>query len=488
MGRKVDVIETTLRDGQQSWWATRMTTAMFLPILPVLDRMGLTAVECMATVVMDACVRYLKENPWERLRLIRERVTHTPLGMMAGSVFSAGSGGILPDDLSDLFIRTCARGGIGRFFFQDGLNDPRNLEVPIRAAKEEGAIVQAASTFSISPVHTDEHFVARIAHLKRLGADVIVLKDANGLLTPERVRTLVPALCEAAGETPVLCHTHCVTGLGPANSLEAVRHGASGVWLATAPLANGPSLPSTDTMVPHLHRMGFDTGLDEQAIAAVSEHFRGVAHRHGLPLGAPAEYDPSWYEHQIPGGMISNFRAQLAQLGIEDRFDEVLAEIPAVRQDLGWAIMVTPFSQIMATQAALNVLYGRYAVIPDEVRKLALGYYGRTPVPVDENLLDRVADGREPVTDRPGEHIPHVLDRIRAEQGPFDSDEDLLLHALFRPDTLEEMYAAGAIDTREPPRRGTLVDLVRQVAESGTVTSFSLVGRGHPSTVGSGSG
>lgn len=482
MSERVEVIETTLRDGQQSLWATRMTTAMLLPALPAMDRLGATAMECMATVVMDACVRYLKENPWERLRLIRER-TRTPLGMMAGSVFSAGGGGILPDDLSDLFIRTCARAGIGRFFFQDGLNDPRNLKVPIRAAKDEGAVVQASSTFSVSPVHTDDHFVARIAHLKRLGADVIVLKDANGLLTPERVRTLVPALREAAGDVPVFCHTHCVTGLGPANMLEAVRHGVRGVWLATAPLANGSSLPSLDTMPGHLARMGYETGLDEGAIAEVSAHFRAVARRHRFPVGTPAEYDPSCYEHQMPGGMISNFRAQLAQLGIGHRLDEVLAEIPAVREDLGWPIMVTPFSQIMATQATVNVLYGRYQVVPDEARKLAMGYYGKTPAPVDPELLDRVSEGQDPFTGRPGSVIPHVLDRIRAEHGPFESDENLLLHALFRSDTLRDMYAAGRIDTSEAPWRGTVVDVVRQVAERGDVTSFTLVRRGPSATV-----
>jgi oxaloacetate decarboxylase alpha subunit len=483
MSKKLEVIETTLRDGQQSLWATRMTTPMLLPVLPALDRAGFTAIECMATVVMDACVRYLQENPWERLRLIRERVRRTPLGMMAGSVFSAGAGGILPDDLSDLFIRTCARDGIGRFFFQDGLNDPRNLEVPIRAAKAEGAVVQAASTFSISPVHTDDHFASRIAHLKQLGADVIVLKDANGLLTPERVRTLVPVLRDAAGATPVFCHTHCVTGLGPANMLEAVRHGAEGIWLASAPLGNGASLPSADTMVGHLARMGHDPELDATAITEVSDHFRLVAARHGLPIGTPAEYDPSCYEHQMPGGMIRNFRAQLAQLGLQDRIDEVLAEIPSVRADLGWAIMVTPFSQIIATQAALNVLYGRYAVVPDEVKKLVMGYYGKTPVPVDEDLLDRAGDGEEPLTRRPGDVLPHVLDSIRAEQGPFDSDEDLLLHALCRPDSLRRMYEAGPIPTEDDATRGTVVDIVRQVAQRGDVTSLSLIRRAEGLTV-----
>ncbi|MGH3437308.1 MAG: pyruvate carboxylase subunit B [Sciscionella sp.] len=478
MGDPVSVIETSLRDGQQSLWATRMTTAMLLPALQPLDRAGFTAIECMATVVMDACVRYLKENPWERLRLIRQRVTRTPLGMMAGSIFSAGAGGILPDDLSELFIRTCARNGIGRFFFQDGLNDPRNLEVPIRAAKAEGAVVQAASTFSISPVHTDEHFVARIGFLKRLGADVIVLKDANGLLTPERVRTLVPALREAAGEVPVFCHTHCVTGLGPASMLEAVRCGTQGVWLASAPLANGTSLPSTDTMVGHLQRMGRAPALDRAAIAEVSEHFRDVAQRHRLPIGAPAEYDPTWYEHQMPGGMVSNFRAQLAQLGLAERFEEVLAEIPSVRSDLGWAIMVTPFSQIIATQAALNVLYGRYAVIPDEVKKVVMGYYGRTPASVSQNLLDRVADDASPITERPGDRIPHVLDRIRTDDGPFDSDEDLLLHALFRPDSLREMYQSGPIPTEDVSSHGSVVDIVRRVAEHGGVSRFSMVRHG----------
>lgn len=475
MSRTVGIIETSLRDGQQSLWATRMTTAMMLPVLPVLDRAGFDAIECMGTAVMDSCVRFLKENPWARLRLLRERITHTPLQMISVCMgFSVGIGATA-DDVMDLFFRRCAANGIGRFFFMDGLNDIRNFAVCVRAAKAMGKTVLGGIVYSISPVHTDEHFVQKVKELVQLGVDFVVLKDPNGVLTPERVRTLVPAMQQAAGALPLICHSHCVTGLGPATNLEAVKWGASAIWTASKPLANGSSLPDTQSMVRHLRRPGYRVEVDDAALPEIAEHFRQVAQRHGKPVGHPAEYDPSYYEHQMPGGMISNFRAQLAQLGIGDRLDEVFHEIPAVRADLGWSLMVTPFSQVIATQAALNVLYGRYTVILDEVKKLALGYYGETPAPVDPNLVDRAGGGRPPITERPGALIPPALDAFRAKHGPFASDEEMLLNYFFMPDHLRQLRAAGPIRTEDTTSNGSIVELVREVARRGDVSRFELV-------------
>ncbi|MBI2959765.1 MAG: pyruvate carboxylase subunit B, partial [Betaproteobacteria bacterium] len=379
MGTKVNLIDTTLRDGQQSLWATRMTTAMMLPILPVMDRVGYDGIECMGTAVMDSCVRYLKENPWERLRLLKERARRTPLQMVCICIgFSVGKA-LLPDDMLDLFFTRCAAGGIDRFFLTDGLNDIRNFEVPTRAAHKAGAKIMGCVVYSISPVHTDEHFVRKSKELIGMGADILVLKDPNGVLTPERVRTLVPAMKAAAAGRPFYCHSHCVTGLGPATNLEAVRCGAEVIWTASRALANGSSLPATSSMLRDLKRAGYEVDLDQQGIAQIEEHFFAVARRHDKPIGKPAEYDPSFYKHQMPGGMISNFRAQMAQLGLENRIEEVFEEIPAVREDLGWALMVTPFSQVIGTQAALNVLYGRYKVTLNETDQLVLGRYGETP-------------------------------------------------------------------------------------------------------------
>jgi oxaloacetate decarboxylase alpha subunit len=473
---EVGIIDTTLRDGQQSLWATRMTTAMMLPVLPALDRVGYDAVECMGTAVMDSCVRYLKENPWERLLILRQQIKRTPIQMISICIgFSVGKA-LMPDDILDLFFRRCANGGIDRFFLMDGLNDIRNFEVPIRAAHAAGAKVLGGVVYSISPVHTDAHFVEKTRELVELGADILVLKDPNGILTPERVRTLVPAMKAASAGRLFYCHSHCVTGLGPATNLEAVEYGAEGIWTSTRTLANGSSLPATDSMVRHLKRAGRKLELNETAIQEIEDHFCAVAERHNKPVGAPAEYDPSFYEHQMPGGMISNFRAQLAQLGLENRLEEVFKEIPSVRADLGWALMVTPFSQVIGTQAALNVLYGRYKVTLNEVDQLVLGRYGSTPAPVNPELLDIVSQrtDREPITVRPGFTLEPVLDRFRRENGPFASDEEMLLEYLFMPEHISALRAAGPMRLEDVSSAATVVDLVREVAKRKSIKHFHL--------------
>ncbi|MBI2318019.1 MAG: pyruvate carboxylase subunit B [Betaproteobacteria bacterium] len=476
MARKVNVIDSTLRDGQQSLWATRMTTAMMLPILPVLDRVGYDAVECMGTAVMDSCVRYLKENPWERLRILRQNITRTPLEMISICIgFSVGKA-LMPDDMLELFFLRCAAGGIKRFFFMDGLNDIRNFEVVNRAAHKAGAEVLGGIVYSISPAHTDEHFVQKSKELIDMGADILVLKDPNGILTPERVRSLAPKMKVAAAGRPLYCHSHCVTGVGPASNLEAVACGADVIWTASKALANASSLPATSSMVRDLKRAGYDIDLDQQAIQQIEEHFFAVAKRHGKPIGKPAEYDPSFYKHQMPGGMISNFRAQMATLGLEHRIEEVFEEIPAVREDLGWALMVTPFSQVIGTQAALNVLYGRYKVTLNETDQLVLGRYGETPAPVNQNLLDAIVrrTGKQPITVRPGLTVEPAIERFRRENGPFASDEEMLLEYLFMPDHLKALREAGPMKLEGAVSSGPLADLVREVAMRKDVKHFHL--------------
>ncbi len=476
MADKVNIIESTMRDGQQSLWATRMTTAMMLPILPALDRAGFDAVECMGTAVMDSCVRHLKENPWQRLAMLRDGLKHTPLQMIGLCIgFSVGKA-LMADDILELYWRRCAAGGIDRFFFMDGLNDIRNFEVPIRAVHAAGAKALGAVVYSISPVHTDEHFVQKTRELVEHGADILVLKDPNGILTPERVRTLAPAMKAAASGRPFYCHSHCVTALGPAVNLEAVRNGVDGIWTVSRALANGSSLPATDSMALHLRRAGHEVDLDLAAIQEIEDHFFAVARRHDKPIGKPVEYDPSFYEHQMPGGMISNFRVQMAELGLESKLEEVFEEIPAVREDLGWALMVTPFSQVIGTQAALNVLYGRYKVTLNEVDQLALGYYGQTPAPVSPELLDDVArrTGKQPIAERPGLTLEPVLDRFRRENGPFASDEEMFLEYLFMPEHVAALRAAGPMALDEPVYTASLVDLVREVARHKDVKHFHL--------------
>jgi len=476
LARKINLIDTTVRDGQQSLWATRMTTAMMLPILPTMDRVGYDAIECMGTAAFDSCVRYLKENPFERLRLLKERVKHTPLQMISICIgFSVGKA-LMPDDMVELFFLRCAAAGIDRFFLMDGLNDIRNFEVPIRTAHKAGATVLGGIVYSISPAHTDEHFVQKTKELVDLGADILVLKDPNGILTPERVRTLAPVMKAASAGRPLYCHSHCITGLGPATNLEAVRYGAEVIWTASRALANGYSLPATSSMVRHLKRAGYEVDLDEEAIQQIEEYFFAVAKRHNKPIGRPAEYDPSYYEHQMPGGMISNFRAHMAQLGIENRLEEVFEQIPAVREDLGWSIMVTPFSQVIATQAALNVLYGRYKVTLNEVDRLVLGYYGQTPAPVNPELLDAISrrTGKQPITKRPGLTLEPAMERFRQECGPFASDDEMVLEYLFMPEHIRALRAAGAMPLEDAVSTGPLADLVREVAKRKDVKHFHM--------------
>jgi oxaloacetate decarboxylase alpha subunit len=474
MTRRVGLIDTTLRDGNQSIWATRMPTRAFVPILPTMDDVGYSSIELFATVQMEACVRYLKENPWERMRLVRQRIKKTPLRMLTMTQFFSISR-VLPDDVVELFAQCVARNGIDIVWLPPSLNDVRNIEAAFRASKRLGLRTEGAVLFTESPIHTDEYFVQKTRELVAMGVDAILLKDAGGLLTPERARTLFPAMMEAASGLEVYCHSHCVTGLGPAVNLEAVRAGVSQIWTCSHPLANGYSLPSGDSMQKHLTWLGYQVDADPALQAKISEYWREAMSRHGIEPSQPAEYDPSYYSHHMPGGMLKNFEAQLAQIKMEHRLAEILEEMPRVRKDLGYPNSMTPFSQFIATQALLNVLHGRYEVVPDEVRGLVLGYWGTTPGPVDPDILDKVGGGKEPVTARSGELVPPVLDRIRAEQGPFDSDEDLLFAVLFMPAMLQEMRDAGPIKLYDDAGQKPLVQLVKEVAARPSIKRMTVV-------------
>ncbi len=476
------IIDTSLRDGNQSLWATRMTTEMMEPILGVLDSVGYESVEVMSSVQMDACVRYLGENPWDRMRLCRDTFTNTPLRMLGMSQFFSISH-VLPDDVVDLFTRTCAQ-YLDIQWITASMNDVRTIEVPIKAALEAGNQVEGGVQFTVSPVHTDEFFVGVVKELVSLGVHGIVLKDAGGLLTPERLKKLFPAILAASNNLPVRVHSHCTTGLGPASNLEAANQGATAVWTSTPVLANGASLPSGSLMYRSLKWMGHDVDLDEEAMEHIDEHFASIARIAGLPTGVPAEYDPKYYAHQIPGGMISNFRAQLRERGEEGKLAAVLEEMPRVREELGFPNIQTPFSQFVATQALLNVLYGRYEVVPDDIRRFVLGYWGRTPGPIDPDVLDKVGKGESPVTDRPGGLAEPLLDRVQKELGPFSTNEDLLLATLFMPELLQKMQ----VDQQKPKqswyemnvhREPNLVELIRQLGMASDVHSVSVTINDH---------
>jgi oxaloacetate decarboxylase (Na+ extruding) subunit alpha len=439
-------VDVTTRDGHQSLWATRMTNAMILPIAEHMDAVGFDWINLEGGAVFDVCVRFLHENPWERMRLVAERVRRTPIDIMTRgqSLFTFR---FFADDVVELTIRRIRANGMHRITIYDALNDTRNLAASIRVGKEEGLHVCAGLVYTHSPVHTDVFYQQVARELVALGADSVFIKDPSGLLLPERVRTLVPALREVVGEVPLELHSHSLSGMAEPCYLEAARLGVDVLHTASEPLASGASLPPTRYCMRHLARERIESRLSLEGLDIMSDYFTGVANRYGFPHAVPHRFDPALYRHQVPGGMISNLRTDLARMGLEDREEEILEEAEKVRVDLGYPILVSPFAQFVVTQAMLNTLGGeRYRTIPDEVRRYVLGYYGRLVGEVDPEVADRVYSAAEgldgPYTGRAGELIPPALPRLREERGPFDSDDDLLLAAFYTDAELEGLRAA----------------------------------------------
>jgi oxaloacetate decarboxylase alpha subunit len=455
--RRISIVDVTVRDAHQSLWATRMPNWAILGYAAQMDRLGFGRIDLVGGAVFDVCVRFLREDPWERMRLVREKVQHTPLNMWtrAQSLFTFQ---LFPDEVVALTLRRAKANGIRHVTIMDCLNDVRNQALSIQVAREEGLGVTGATTYSISPVHTDAYFVEHARALAALGVDAVCLKDPSGLLRPERIRTLVPALRQALPpQVSLEVHSHCNGALAPQCYLEAMQLGADWLHTAISPLAHGSSLPPTEWVVRHAERWGYTTGVDQAGLEPMAAYFRWVAERLGKPLGQVLEHDPTLYEHHIPGGMISNLMHQLQELGLAHRLDEVLEETARVRVELGYPVMVSPMSQYVVTQAVFNVLLGeRYRSVPLEVTNYALGSYGKPPGPIDPNVLDRVTGGKEPFAGRAGELVPPALDKVRAERGPFASDDDLLLAVFYPPDQTAALWAARARAAgRYEPEGGT---------------------------------
>jgi oxaloacetate decarboxylase alpha subunit len=473
--RTVRLVDVTLRDAPQCLWATRMTTAMMADIAPRLDRAGFEAIDLVGGAVFDVCVRYLREDPWERMRILSSWVKETPLIVMTRSQ-SLFTFEFFPDDIVALTAERIFANGIRYHTPYDALNDMRNLEVPIRAAKKVGLYTAGGVVYTLSPVHTDEYYKRKTRELVALGVDAVYLKDASGLLTPERVKTLVPAIKEVCGKLPLHLHSHCLTGLAPYTACGAVEAGIDVVHTATSTLANGASHPATEWFTKNIRRAGFDVPVDLEPVEEVAERLRYIAKREDKPLGEIVEYDRFHYDHQMPGGMISNLKSQLAPLGLTDRLQHVLEEAAQVRHDLGYPIIVSPFAQFVMTQAVLNVVgKERYATVPDEVRKYVLGYYGEIAGPIDPNLFDRITRGATPTTARPGDLLEPGIPRLRRERGPFESDDDLLLAAFYAKKEYNELKAAGPINTNYPLTSTPLATLLKEVALRRDVKSFHFI-------------
>lgn len=479
MSKEVRFIDVTLRDAHQCLWATRMTTAMMKDIAPFLDRAGFEAIDLVGGAVFDVCVRFLREDPWERMRILNTWITETPLIIhtRGQSLFTFE---FFADDVVELAAERFAANGMRYHTPYDPINDVRNLRIPIQAARKLGIHTVPGLVYTQSPVHTDDYYARKARELVEIGVDGVFIKDPSGLLTPDRAMTLVPAIKQALGDLPLQLHSHCLSGLAPYTALLAVEHGVDVLHTATSTLANGASHPPTERVVENCRRRGHTAELDLAAIREVAERLDYIAKVEGKPVGEPLEYDEFHFHHQVAGGMISNLRVQLEGVGLADRITEILEEAGRVRADLGYPIVVSPFAQYIVTQAVLNVMAkdqgrARYDSVPDEVRLYARGGYGEIAGEIDPDLYDRLSGGKEPITDRAGALIPPALDRIRKTRGPFASDDDLLLAAFYDDNQYSALKAAGPIRTDYRLAETPLLTLLKEVARRDDIRTFHFM-------------
>ena len=474
MSRRIGIIDTTLRDAQQCLWATRMTAGMMDPIARTLDEAGFDMIDFMAPVQFDVCVRYLREDPFEKARHFRKRFQNTPLRSYCRSKSLVGFS-MVPDDMVELWIDCLATNGFRAVGTLDSLLDVDNMEVSIRRAKQIGIQSIGALVFCESPLHTDALYAETARQLvQRCGVDGIMLKDSGALLTVKRIQTLIPALRAAVGnDVPIEVHSHSNTGLVQLVYLDAADLGIDQLHTSIAPLAGGVAQPSIQNMMRNLAQRNYRTDVDAAKVAEASAYLHQLAARYDFPLGKPLEYDEFHYRHQMPGGMTENWRFQLRQAGLEDRFDEILEEIGRVREDLAWPIMVTPFSQIIGVQAMLNVVNGeRYRAVPDEVKMYALGHFGRLLGPVEPNALDRiVANGSPGVGLTPQPKEPALPGLRKANPGM--KDEELLLRYMFPAEDVEATFRQKPLRLTAPAG-GPIVRLIEELLPKVGIRHFEL--------------
>ncbi|SHK53051.1 oxaloacetate decarboxylase, alpha subunit [Shimia gijangensis] len=479
MTRNLKFIDVTMRDAHQCLWATRMTTSMMKELAPRLDNAGFEAIDLVGGAVFDVCVRFLREDPWERMRILNQWVTKTPLIIHTrGQCMFTFE--FFPDDVVELAAERFAANGMRYHTVYDPLNDTRNLKIPIQSARNLGIHTVPGLVYTFSPVHTDAYYVKKAKELLTFGIDGLFIKDPSGLLTPERVATLVPALKAAIGDLPLQLHTHCLSGLGPYVSLQAVKHGVDVLHTATSTLANAASHPATESMVRDCLRRGYDVDLDLASIHEVAERLEYIAKVEGKPVGAPVEYDEFHYHHQVAGGMISNLKVQLEGVGLAHRIEEILEEAGRVRAELGYPIVVSPFAQYIITQSVLNVTAvdqgrERYDNVPDEVRLYARGGYGEIAGEIKPNLYDKISGGADQITERPGALVEPSLGTLRKKRGPFASDDDLLLAAFYDEGQFSALKAAGPINTDSLLGATPMLTLLKEVAHRPSVKTFHFI-------------
>ncbi len=432
---KIEFVDQTIRDAQQSLWGYIMRTDHITPIAEIMDKVGYKAITVVGSQAFTIQVRNLNEDPWERMRILSKLITRTPLrgSYQTGSLSSFDLS--TPRDIISLWIKRSLANGVKSFWICDYQENMERFRYFAELAKAEGAEIVPSLMYTSSPVHTSEHWAQKIRMIAEVKdcVDRIMIEDASGVITPEDTRKLVSTVLKNCDGLPIEFHSHCNVGLAPQCYIEAIKLGVTTVHTAVMPLANGTSLPATESILKNAKRLGFTSDLDEDALAKVSEHFRKIAEKEGLPIGMPMEYDLFHFEHQVPGGMMSNLTRQLREVGMEKRLPEILEEVVLVRKDFGYPVMATPYSQIVGAQAIENVILGeRYKQVTDEAIKYVLGYYGEPVVPVDQNVKDRIMSlprTREFLNWAPEGYLKTV-EEIRKEAGADLSDDDLLLKLL----------------------------------------------------------
>ena len=439
--KKVKITETVLRDAHQSLIATRMTTEEMLPIVEKLDSVGYHSLEAWGGATFDACLRFLNEDPWERLRKIKDKAKKTPLQMLFRGQNILGYRHYA-DDVVEYFVQKSIANGIDIIRIFDALNDVRNLQTAINATKKEGGHVQAAISYTISPVHDIAYFVKLAKEYENCGADSICIKDMAGLLVPYEAEKLVKELKKTV-KVPIQLHTHYTSGVASMTYLKAIEAGVDIVDCALSPLSMGTSQPPTEPLVKTLEGTEYDTGLNLDLLTEIADYFKPLREKYlesGLMNTKVLGVDINTLKYQVPGGMLSNLVSQLKQQGKEDKFDEVLKEIPRVREDLGWLPLVTPTSQIVGTQAVLNVLMGeRYKMVSKETKGIVKGEYGRTPVEISEEFRKKIIGDEKPITCRPADLLKPELSDLKKKCAQWiEQDEDVLSYALF--DQVAEKY------------------------------------------------
>ncbi len=441
------ITETILRDAHQSLIATRMTTDEILPAVEMLDKVGYHSLEAWGGATFDSCLRFLNEDPWERLRKIKDKAKNTPLQMLFRGQNILGYRHYA-DDVVEYFVKKSVANGIDIIRIFDALNDVRNLQTAINATKKEGGHVQAAISYTISPVHNIDFFVKLAKEYENCGADSICIKDMAGLLIPYEAEKLVKELKKAV-KIPIQLHTHYTSGVASMTYLKAIEAGVDVVDCALSPLSMGTSQPATEPLVKTLEGTPYETGINIDALTEVADYFKPLREKYlasGLLNTKVLGVDINTLKYQVPGGMLSNLVSQLKQQNAEDKFEEVLKEIPRVREDLGWLPLVTPTSQIVGTQAVLNVLMGeRYKMVSKETKGIVKGEYGKTPVPISDEFRKKIIGDEEPITCRPADLIKPELEELKKKCAKWTKqEEDVLSYALF------DQVATKFFENREP--------------------------------------